>query len=757
MYKEIIRDNIAQQREVKPKEEEEEKVEEWEANLKAEIVKQSEIESKYNNLYKDILGDKSISQFGYGFFKKTPKSTSPVSDDYVLGFGDGFKVYLWGDPVDMMIVDREMNLSVSRDGTVYVPNVGIVSVSGMKIADLKNHLSRMLGSKFKNLRVDIVLTKLRTFNVYITGFVNKPSMVSVDSLDTLMNTLIKVGGVSKVGSLRKIEIRRKEEGKVKVIDVDLYDLFIKGIPVDMRLRDGDVVYVHPIGDVVAIFGEVKRPAIYEIKNERELQDIVNFAGGFNPSVSDVVVRVSRYSKDGVELFEGSLEDRKFTSMKMQNGDFVFFGQKPEVFENAINVSGEVYYPGLYSLKDTKTLKELVLKVKLKENAGFLRIVRVDKINYSYKVEDILSNSVDMSLQPKDKVFVYSKYDFEPVYLSGEVEEERTIPYYSGMKLIDVFNTVKFRVPIKELKVLITRDNGLNLTVVYLNDLIVKNDTSQNIELKPGDVIIVKKMETVEKSPSVTIIGEVIYPGKYTLQEGMKLSDVIEKAGGYTSYAYPTALIFVRESAKKLQLERLELTFSMLQEQFLKQSQAISIGGSSEEKEATVMAIEKQKQALETLRKKAEIGLGRIAIDIPRSLEELKNSNQNIEVQDGDVIIVPKRPNYVLVLGDVYNQINLPYIKGYKVKDYISMVGGYRKSVDRSEVHIIKANGKVVSPESYGRRFFIGSGFDDYELSEGDTIVVPSEIRVQTMWRPLIKDIVQIIFQSISTAILAKRL
>lgn len=720
------------------------------------VSKESEIEIRYNNLYKEIIKDKRIKQFGYDFFRTTPKFTSPVPDDYVLGVGDKIKVYLWGDPVDMMLMKSEIDLSVSRDGTVYVPHVGVVPVAGMKISDFKKYLSSKLSSKFKNLKVDVVLTKLRTFNVYITGFVNKPGMISVDSLDTLMSALTRVGGVSKAGSLRRIEIRRNENGRLKVIDIDLYDLFIKGLPVDIILRDGDVVYVYPIGDVVAIFGDVKRPGIYEMKNEKELRDIVDFAGGFNPSVSDIVVRIFRYSKDGVEILEGNLGDEKFMTTKIINGDFIFFGQKPDVFENAISISGSVYYPGFYSIKDTKTLRDLLVKSKPKENAHFVKLVRIDKRSFGFKLENILDGSSNLELEPKDRVFVYEKYDFEPIFISGEVQENVTVPFYEGIKLIDVFNVVKLSASAKELKVNVYRQGSL-FKVVYLNDLLIKNDLNQNIELKPGDVLIVKRLDNVEKAPSVTVIGEVRHPGKYILQDGMRLSDIIEKAGGYTPYAYPKALILIRESARKLQLERIELTFTTLKEEFLKESQKISLGATPEEREAVLTSIERQRQALEILRKKAEFGLGRISLEIPDTLDELKRSNQNIELEDGDIIIVPRKPNYILVLGDVYNQIILPYIKGYKLRDYIFMIGGYRRSADRSGIHVIKANGRVVSPETYGRKFLIGSSIEDYELSEGDTIVVPSEIRVPVMWRPLIKDIVQIIFQAISTAVLAKRL
>ncbi|MFN3787472.1 MAG: SLBB domain-containing protein [Sulfurihydrogenibium azorense] len=765
----------------KNQEEKEEKTEEKEKESKyitekAEL-EESDIENNLNKIYSDVLKDKKLKQFGYDFFKGSKKALSPVGDDYILGPGDNLKVFLWGDPVDILSLDREVSLEVSRDGTVYIPNVGVLNVAGLKIGDFKKILTQRLSSKYKNLKVDVVLEKLRTFKVYTTGFVKNPGVILVNPLDNLIDALTLAGGVSKNGSLRNIEIKRKTPDGIITYKVDLYDLFIKGLPVDVKLRDEDVIYVPPIGDTVAIAGDVKRPAIYELKDEKTLEDVIKFAGGFNPSVSEVFVRLSRFSKDGVKIFEGSLSDKDFIKTKLLNGDFVFFGQKPSVMENAILVKGEVYYPGYYSTNDTKTLKELIDKAKPLVNAEIVQIIRENKETFSTKIKDIIENKLDIDLNSKDTVIFYKKYLSEPIYVFGYVKQSQTVPYYPNIRLLDVLRDVEFKEDIRRLKAIVIKNKelekikrktneleslkeedliGLNYDTVYLYDLLVKYDESKNVNLYPGDTVVILKTTRSEKAPSVTILGEVKNPGKYEIDRSTTLADVIKKAGGYTENAYPQGLIFIRDTIKKLQKEKLETTMSLLEEEFIKSTRQVSFA-TEEEKQAALMAIQEQKNLIQLMRKKAEFGLGRIALDIPPTLQELEKSNQNIVLEDGDTVIVPSRPSYILVLGDVYNQIAFPYVKGYRLKDYLEMVGGVGKNADKKNIYIIKANGRVVSSQSVGRSFLLWSGLEDYQLSEGDTIVVPTELKIPIAWRPMIKDIVQIIFQSISTAVLAKRL
>jgi polysaccharide export outer membrane protein len=773
--KEEIQNQLIEQEENQENKQSKEEIRKTEINNLA-VEESSELEININNLFKEILKDKKLKQFGYNFFKKSAKSISPVGDDYILGPGDSLKVYVWGDPVDLMAINRDFSLTVSPDGTVYVPNVGMLQVSGLTLGDFKKLITSKLSFKFKNLKIDATVEKIRKFNVYLTGFVNSPGMKTVDALDTLVDALILAGGVSKNGSLRNIEIKRKTASGVYVIRVDLYDLFIKGYPIDIKLKDGDVIYVPPIGNVVAIAGEVKRPAIYELKNENSLNEILEFAGGINPSSSEAFVRLMRYSKDGIVIKEGALNDKTFLTTKLENGDFVLVGKNPGILENGVDLTGEVYYPGIYSINDTPDLKTLIEKAKPLVNAKSIVITDVKKQQFYTTVEDVLHGKSNYKFSGSETVAVLSKFLEEPVYITGEIEESKTIQYYPEVTLLDIIKGIKFKDKIENLKIRIYNPNEDNnvkelsienqsqkkedvelkpAKIIYLYDLLIKG--IGNIKLKPGTIVMIVKKDKNEKAPSVIVTGEVVNPGKYEIEPGKTtLYDVLKLAGGYRENAFPQGLIFMRESIKRFQEEKLETTLAILEEEIIKSKSKYAFSDEAESK-AAMMAIQDQARQIELLKKKALLGLGRISLDIPPLLEDLKNSNQNITLEDGDTIIVPPKPNYVLVLGDVYNQISLPYIKDYRLKDYLDMVGGPTRTGNLNDLYIIKANGRIVSAQNYGGRFLLWSGIMDYKLNEGDTIAVPTELKIPIMWRPLIKDVVQIIFQSISTAVLAKRL
>jgi len=264
-----------------------------------------------------------------------------------------------------------------------------------------------------------------------------------------------------------------------------------------------------------------------------------------------------------------------------------------------------------------------------------------------------------------------------------------------------------------------------------------------------------------------VLGEVKEPGVYKLRPGMTLYDLILEAGGYTPRAYPKGIVFIRESAKRLQEEQLRVALSVLEESVVKAEEGLSLTGPTpEERTALRLTLERQKELLKLIKERARLGLGRVALDLPDTLEELKDSPDNITLEEGDLIYVPARPNYVLVLGGVYNQVSIPHMKGKPLSYYLAQVGGPSKEADLDNIYVIKANGRVISRRNWGRfltfrweegKLYFGRSFMDMPLDEGDTIVVPTELKVPVMWRPLIRDVVQIIFQAISTAVLAKGL
>ena len=917
-------------------------------------VQEMEQPSDIEEMYSSIVQEKKrkLKQFGYGFFKrKSSKMFLPVGKDYILGPGDSLVLYLWGDPVDILGLKGMYNLVIDREGKIYIPNLGVFYVWGLSVGKTQKILRNALSKKFKSFEMELSVGKLRQFPVYVSGFVKKPGSVMVTGVYSILDVLSAAGGVSKNGTLRNVILRRVENGEKKEISIDLYDFFADGNPINIRIKEGDLIYVPPIGKTVGIKGVVKRPAIYEIKDEKYVKDVIDLAGGVFPSVYEKGLKIIRYQNNELQLVEGKLTDEKTLNTELMNGDFIIIRKIVELVTNSVLVKGYIPYPGEYQLEKNKTLRDLINKVSLfpdtniyygeiirqesgkytqylnfvpkdildgKENielkpadiVRFYQFGDIKKVNFNkfknavivkgqikypgvftykkgmklsyilknnellvdtniyygeivrkefpdlkYEVinfspKKVLDGSQDFELKPMDEITFYPKWVFKPIQVSGEVENAQIIPYYEGVKLLDIIKDVKLKEKPRFLKAVIYRKkeekvtpekvkisassqeipenlkylanakkvltvedlknlspeeyaaalqrktfaqtelegqvSGINkqliqqeikqkeeekeerYAIVYLYDLLIKGNRNVNVKLNPGDKILIQKIQSSEKNKKVVILGEVSKPGIYNYEEGMKLSDLIEKAGGYTSDAYPRGLIFIRESAKKLQEEQLNVSLLTMQETLAKSQEGYAAVGASPEEQALIqITLNKQKQLLEILKQKAKLGLGRIALDIPNSLKDLKKSKDNIELNDGDYIYVPSKPNYVLVLGDVYNQISLPYRDDKTVRYYLDQVGGLGKNADKENIYVIKANGRVISKKQgtsfFGRfrwedkKFYFRTSFYDMKLEQGDTIVVPSEIKVPTLWRPLLRDVTQIIFQALSTAVLAKRL
>ena len=777
---------------------------------------------------------KLLKQFGYEIFS-VRYIISPfvyVGKDYLLGPGDELVIYFWGDPVDVLGLESFYEAYVDREGKVFIPSVGVVYVWNKTLGWLEKELKKRLSRKFKRFDIEVSVGKLRSFPVYVTGYVNRPGVVMANATNSVIDVLTLAGGVSKNGSLRRIKLRRANGTE---IEIDLYKLLIEGKRIDIKVKDGDVIHVPEIGNTVGIAGNVKREAIYELKGERTLKEVISLAGGVLFSAYDRGVRVYRYKKDKLNVLSGDLGDENFAKIDIKDGDLVYIERVKEFVWNKITVTGHVQYPGDYSAEDYPLLSKLIETVGLLPDTN-LYYGEIVRYKGGYKEEevirfaplDIIEGKTDHELKPLDRVVFFPKWVYKPIKVSGEIENPKVIPYREGITLKEVLKDSKFTYPLNELKAIIIYDtaeitrlfrnnkhfedilsslmsnpnsnakkeesgkdqkvvskNGQKsqsvsqgqdksytskdkrlIKEVYLYDLLIRGSKESDLPIFPGTSILIVKIEK-EITTKVTILGEVKKPGVYKLTPGMTLYDLIVKAGGFTKRAYPKGLIFIRQSAKRLQEEHLKIALTALEESLLRSEEGVSVAGvSGEEKAIISLAISRQRQLLNLIKQKAKLGLGRIAIDMPERLKDLKNSPENIVLEDGDYIFVPSRPSYVLILGDVYNQVSVPYVKGKTVAYYLQQVGGPAENADLDNIYIIKANGRVISRKNFGRVFdisweqnklYFGGDFMDMVLDEGDTIVVPSKLKIPTMWRPLIRDVVQIIFQAMATAVLAQRL
>lgn len=725
----------------------------------AAVLPLSKIEKMYYRLYR--FG-KPLTQFGYGFFRgRKIKSTivGAVGNNYIIGPGDSLSIYLSGAPAEVLGISNSLkNLAVNREGMINIPLIGVLYVWGKSLGEVKGIINQEFSKRFKNVSVNVSLNKLRQFTVYVSGFVKKPGAVLANGTYSVLDALTLAGGISREGSLRNIIVRERINGVNKVIHIDLYKLLLKGLPVNTYLYQGDVIYVPPIGETVAVKGAVKRPAIYEIKPGTTINRVIAMAGGLEFYSRKEDVKTIKLLNGQFKFYTTNLSNIRFLNEKAQSGQVIILGSIFSGIDNEITVSGKVAYPGIYSIKADPTLKSLVKKVGLLRgtNLSYAQVVRIYKNKIiKFSPEKVLTGKFNIKLDAGDKVIFYPEWMLKPVQISGDgIAGHFFIDYYKGLTLLGALKNIHFNISPKDLKAYIFSKNNAKLAgVVYLSSLFYHYNVKDNMKILPGESILVKRLGPADKVPTVTILGQVRRPGVYALKNGMSLYDIIIKAGGYTSRAYPKALVFIRRSVKAVQQMRINESMLDIQNSMAKTAPLTGVGSSSQQQLSYQSVMFKEKQYLASLQRTALQGLGRISLNMPNHLRFLKYSNQNIKLASGDFIFIPPKPDYVLVIGAVFNQIAIPYISGKTAGWYIKQAGGLRSSADAGEIYLIKSNGRVISNaqiSSFWSFIGIGRSFYNVPVKMGSTIIVPPKFEAPILWMPLIKDITQIMFQSIST-------
>ncbi|MFC1669965.1 SLBB domain-containing protein [Spirochaetota bacterium] len=738
-------------------------------------ILQSNIEQMFNRRYNDTLKS-PLMQYGYNFFKRIVKDKYlPVGDKYIVGPGDTIAIYFWGSPVDILKLKGFHTLTVDRTGKIFIPKLGVFYVWGLSASKIKSIIYKAMSRKYRKFEVEVTLGKIREFPVYVSGFVKQPGIIMATGVSNVLDVLVLAGGVEKNGSLRSITLKRNENGITKTINVDLYGLLIKGKPINIIVKEGDSIFVNSISKIAGITGGVKRPAIYELsKGITTIKELIATSGGILPSAHSIGVKLFRYQNNSLQIREGKLKDSSFVNTILLDGDFLAIENLYNIIENEIIVRGHVAYPGKYSYTKGKKLSDIISKVGILPDtnlfsAGFRRD-RTNKV-FNFSPKDVLNGKVDFQLEKMDIVNFYPKWIHEPIQVMGEIKNPGMIPFHEDITLLDVLQDVKYKSNARLLKAEIFSKSKTKPITVYLNDLLFKALKNKNIKLIPGSKILIKFTEENEKRNSLTLLGEVKKPGIYKFKKSMTLYDILKKAGGYTENAYPRGLIFIRRSAMRLQEEQIKISFLSMQQYLANQTGSVSnVGSSPEERTMLKITLSRYKHMLDILKKKSELTMGRMALEIPSNLEDLKKSPENIILTDLDYIYIPHKPNYILVLGDVYNQMSLPYDSGKTVKYYLNQLGGMGQNADESNMYIIRANGKIISKRQFSSIFekyysvdwknmklYFAQDFGSIKLEQGDTVVVPSELKVPIMWRPILRDITQIAFQAMSTVFLATKL
>jgi protein involved in polysaccharide export with SLBB domain len=713
------------------------------------------LESYFVPAFKGRAHADSLPAFGYDIFSTSYSAfeTSlnvPVPANYIVGPGDEIVITMWGE------TQLERTLTVNKEGNIYIPDVGLINVNGLSIQGLKQKLYNILSKTYSSLStdkngeaktsLDVSTGTLRTIKVYVLGEVNKPGGYTLPSLSTSFTALYYSGGPSLNGSLRDIKIIRNEQ---TVSVIDLYSYLTRGDKSrDVNLEDGDIIFIPPVGQRVALSGEVFRPSIYELKKDDRLEDLLNYAGGLNFNAYYERVHIERIIPFGqrkefknnimdIDLNFNSVDDLKNSSYSLSDGDVVNILKINNKPENRVTIRGKVRKPGVYELTSSfMTIRDLIYKADslspdaFKEKGILTRTLPDEKqeiINFNLQKALEGNPSDNLVLKNRDEIEIYSIEMFFPsrtVEIAGAVKYPGIFKRYNNMTLTDLIilaGGLSDSATTNDIEV--TRMDTTSSTI-YADKFIISlpenywdNSLSKGFYLKDYDRVLIKRNPTKTFNQIVSISGEVKFPGTYTLlYEGEKVYDLIKRAGKFKSTAYTAGMYVYRKNSIFVSTQKFIIP-------------------------DTVKIRTKDVPIYDRNILNREYS-NRIPILWEDILEDT-NSIYNIPLEPGDSLVVPKNPNVIYVVGEVGIPSSVPYMKGGSLKYYIDQAGSYTENSGKGYEIVILPNGKKWNPSSW---FFIPNP----EILSGSTIIVPTLIESESKFWPIVRDMAAVVT---STAVL----
>ncbi len=671
-------------------------------------------------------GDLSGTVFGREIFSNKnlsfePNLNVPTPKGYVLSAGDELLINVWGDS------ELNLKLKVSPEGTILIPNLGPVSVSGLTIETAENRIRQELGRIMSTLSgdtdgantfVSVSLSQIRSIKVNIVGEVVAPGTYTLPSFATLFNALYAAGGVNEIGSLRGIKVYRNSK---EVAKLDVYDYLLNGkYNTNIRLEENDMVIVSPYDQLAVVRGKVKRNRIFEMKKGETLSQLLNMAGGFTGDAYKKDVRIKR--KAGSRYQIATVTEDKYPTFAMMDGDSLLVDSVIPFYENRLTVTGAVWRPGEYELNGTvHTVRQLVDQAAGLKGDEFTGRAQITRLNPDFTttviavdIRGILSGtSPDIELKPEDQLNIPSLFDLREPYtikISGAVNYIDTVlPYRNNLTVEDAIMmagglkesaaTVNVEVArrIKDTKTYENTNRTAEVFNFALNDNLglistdgKKSDTVFTLE--PFDEVYVRFSPGYQEQQVVKIGGEITFAGDYVLAEkNSRLSDIITKAGGITPDAYVKGASLKRQLTED-EMRRLE---TLLQLSANKQS-----------RDSVALSLENIKDYS-------------VGIDLEKALAN-PGSAHDVVLRDGDELYIPQFQSTVKISGAVTYPNSVTYTNGMSVKSCLSQAGGYN-DIARKYPIVIYMNGKVATTR---KRFIF---FKHYpKVEPGSEIVVPAK-------------------------------
>lgn len=525
-----------------------------------------------------------IRQFGYDLFRKPPSTFAPndkvpVGPDYVIGPSDEIRITVWGK------VEGAWNATVDRDGNINLPRVGTLGVTGLTFNELKILLHKEFSKYYKGFEMSVSMGALRTIRVYVVGHARTPGSYTVSSLSTLINALFESGGPTRLGTLRDIHLMRN--GKI-VVRFDVYDFLIKGDKTkDVRLQPEDVIFIPPIGSIAGIAGNVKRPAIYEMRGETKISSLIDLAGGLTAVSYLQRIQIERINNRESKIIEDKnfTEINKETDLVLQDGDLVKIFPIMTAISNSVTLEGSVTRPDQYQWFEGMRVSDLIKnpeKDLMPETyLEFALITRVVPPDFHHEVLSInLGRAINektekdnIKLQPHDRIVILNKWDVtskEKVKISGSVTNPATYGYSKNMRVSDLIKMAgglkraDFPDSYRDKGVIIRKRSPDYLDVLFQFDFrkaVINGIKEEDVELEPSDTVMIFDSWELAHEGAVKIFGSVNNPSQFTYFQKMKVSDLVRLAGGVRRPKHPESYLSTGLIVRKRTPDYIDEVFS----------------------------------------------------------------------------------------------------------------------------------------------------------------------------------------------------
>lgn len=710
----------------------------------------STTELLYREMYQTLLAQ-DLEQFGYGLFPRQDGGDWPVlpGPDYVLGPGDTLKVRIWGSGRDFAF-----NGEVAPDGGLDLPMLGIVEVGGKTIALAQKELHELAERYAGGVNLRLTPVTLRSMEIFVVGEVGSPGRHLVPAYASVTLALNKAGGVNKSGSLRRIRLFRAEK---PAGEVDFYQLLLHGENrADVTLKARDVIFVPRLGPTAAVAGAVSGPGIYELNGERSAAELLQLAGGALPQGYTGRLYLRRFGPDDTFTIKDITSYAALGRTPIADGDMLELTFSEAGRPPVVRLTGHVKRPDVFAWREGLSLSQvlpgpdILLPEAITDYALLYRFnpATTRRSMQTVPLDRVFRGEFDAPLEPWDSINILSRADFaikEPVRISGAVWRQGEFDYMPGLSLMDLLalaGGLKFGA--NPARIEISRKNS-RADEMVTSHFSVDFEADPHFKLKPYDYVLVPEAKDASTFRTATISGEVRYPGTYQLQRGERLSDLIERAGGFTSEAYYHGAKYTSERARVIQQESID---RLIQELEIRTNQVVTEQMQTAVDQQDADAARSSALGINALiaKLKQVRAEGRVAIKLA-DLAVFRASEYDFPVEDGDNLHVPKRPSFVSVVGSVYSPSAYLFQQPLSIDDYLEKSGGPTQTADRDYIYVVGADGVVRSKAQDGvsSRAFMNS-----PLMPGDTVVVPEDLdRVPYM--RLFKDLTDIVFKIATTA------